>query len=137
MTKKLDFDTPPDQFPEVWVAEEHEALDPIINKHVYIAVNDAFADPAFLSSWDSSGSPEVTFFWGDQFQATLSLERDYLETILPSSDEPEVTRKAANAFMRIAAHLNKCADEFDRERTKSVQISPERDTLNPDSFDSE
>ena len=109
--KKFDMETPPHKFPTVWNACEEVNLDvdALINKHVWLAINEYLSDVFVMESTTKSGHAGIYISLGDGFEKEIDLEEVYgrLEKNYTNKDD---FLKMAAGFKRIVAILEQLAE---------------------------
>lgn len=107
---KLTLDDDPSEFPEVWVAgEEMLDLSSIINKHVYLALQDYWSDISVMKANPNNGHAGVTFGSEELDWIDVDIE-DIFTRIEVSEVGPDTLRKWADSFERCATYLRNLAE---------------------------
>lgn len=129
MAETLDFDSEPNEFPQIWVAGDEETIvkiDDIINKHVYLALRSIIEDIVPLDGITKDGHAAIHIVYDDMghFQTEIDLEKFFLEL---TGDEC-----GPNTFRKMAASLRKCADNVQKLADESTIVDDEEDMETPD-----
>jgi hypothetical protein len=108
---KLGFDTPPGKFPETWNADETLEVDinAIINKHVYLALENYVADIFATDDLTKDGHAGVLVGVGERFEKEIDLEEVYGRMEDYSVSKSEFLALAAS-FRRLAERMEKLAE---------------------------
>ena len=113
--QKLDSESPPEAFPDIWRADEELKFDinAIINKHVYLAL-DLVREQAriFCYLWDDR--LKIGFDGGED--ELLDLEFD-LEEIVHATNSPR-NNEDREEMHNLAASLRRMADHYDKLASK-------------------
>lgn len=118
---KFDFETDPSKFPSVWEAEEKQFiqgkvgpaeimlaidLDGIINKHVFLALNQ-YGDEADISFHMQDGKLKAVWHFSDEVQSepVFDLEEEIIKTLEMAEDGAQSV--FARALRAIADRIEK------------------------------
>jgi hypothetical protein len=116
----LTFHDAPDDFPAVWEADEEEIevrvnIDNIINKHVFLAIQEYMKDDCWILfspvtyGLDETIICEITIGLGDHAQRTFNLEND-IERLGERMYSAEEFLGMAQSLERAAQTLRRFAD---------------------------
>jgi hypothetical protein len=112
--KELDFNSDPEDFPECWESGEDDIiveLQPIINKHVWLALKEHVTDCKPMFQIQDDGSPILYSIFADgDAERGGDLALDWaIEPLVMALEadfyDDEELLKAAESFKRCAEHL--------------------------------